>query len=190
MSRIRSLPTTLALIALTGCTPGGPEMVEVPGTTGALKSAANVRAERRAYDGAPPVIGHEDFGVECMSCHEEGLELPGVGYAPVMPHGTTDGMSAISRCEQCHVFRTTDGVFAVNSFAGLPQDLRRGPRLNALAPPVIPHGVFMRENCAACHTGPAAREEIRTSHPERIRCRQCHLEILETGVFIAEGARP
>ena len=42
------------------------------------------------------------------------------------------------------------------------QDLRQGKRLNALAPPPIPHKPFMRENCVACHSGPAAREEIRT----------------------------
>jgi cytochrome c-type protein NapB len=41
----------------------------------------------------------------------------------------------------------------------------------------------MRENCAACHTGPAAREEIRTSHPERTRCRQCHVPVTTREIF-------
>jgi hypothetical protein len=35
----------------------------------------------------------------------------------------------------------------------------------------------MRENCIACHDGPGAREEVRTNHPERWRCRQCHLPV-------------
>jgi cytochrome c-type protein NapB len=87
------------------------------------------------------------------------------------------------RCLQCHVFRLTDDVFAANSFVGLPQDLRRGKRLNGISPPTIPHKTFMRENCSACHSGPAAREEIRTSHPERIRCRQCHAEVRTTALF-------
>ena len=40
------------------------------------RTAAAVRAERRAYDGAPPVVPHEDFGMTCVSCHnEQGVEL-------------------------------------------------------------------------------------------------------------------
>jgi cytochrome c-type protein NapB len=35
----------------------------------------------------------------------------------------------------------------------------------------------MRENCAACHSGPGARAEIITTHPERVRCRQCHVPV-------------
>ena len=50
-------------------------------------------------------------------------------------------------------------------------------------PPVIPHKVFMRENCQACHAGPAARKEIRTEHPERAQCRQCHVEQVVTSTF-------
>ena len=74
-------------------------------------------------------------------------------------------------------------AFVVNNFVGLEQDLRRGPRLNPLAPPTIPHKTFMRENCTACHSGTAAREEIRTPHPERQRCRQCHVPIVNRTVF-------
>jgi cytochrome c-type protein NapB len=150
--------------------------VTVPGHGGALKSAAAVRAIRRAYDGAPPVIPHAPVGVECSACHNErGLEVDGLGFAPPSPHARTSGLSALSRCTQCHVYRTVDDVFVASSFEGFAQDLRAGARLNELAPPVMPHGVFMRENCQACHTGPAAREEIRTSHPERPNCSQCHV---------------
>lgn len=140
------------------------------------RSPATVRAERRLYDGAPPVVAHTDFGMTCTQCHNErGIQVEGVGYAPASPHEATRGMSAMSRCRQCHVFQLTDETFVANSFAGLRQDLRAGRRLNDLSPPTIPHKVFMRENCAACHTGTAAREEIRTSHPDRLRCRQCHV---------------
>lgn len=143
------------------------------------KSPAGVRAERRAYDGAPPVIPHRNFGIDCVACHSaEGMEVDDVGFAPPSPHELTPGMSAISRCRQCHVFVTTEAVFRDNDFEGLRQDLRHGARLHPSAPPVIPHKTFMRENCLACHAGPAAREEIRTSHPEGLRCRQCHVPVI------------
>jgi len=154
------------------------------------KNSATVRAARRAYDGAPPVVPHEDFGMSCVSCHnEQGVELEDVGFAPPSPHELTDGMNALSRCRQCHVFKAADTLFVANDFAGLRQDLRRGPRLNPLAPPTIPHKTFMRENCTACHSGAAAREEIRTPHPDRTRCRQCHVPTFTRAQF-ATGFGP
>jgi len=166
-------------------------MVEVPGGEGRMKSSATARAARRAYDGAPPVIPHKNFRMACTSCHDEqGVEVPDVGFAPPMPHEKTGGLSAISRCAQCHVFHTTDDLFVSNSFRGLRQDLRAGTRLHDNAPPVIPHKQFMRENCAACHSGPAAREEVRTSHPERVRCTQCHVPVTVRTLFHPEGEMP
>ena len=32
----------------------------------------------------------------------------------------------------------------------------KAPPSHENAPPVMPHPVFMRENCVACHSGPAA----------------------------------
>ncbi len=158
---------------------------QAPGAGG--PSPATERATRRAYDGAPPVIAHENFGMACISCHNrQGMELEDVGFAPPSPHDNTAAPSAISRCRQCHVFRQTEALLVGNSFVGLEQDLRRGARLNALAPPTIPHRVFMRENCAACHTGEAARVEIVTPHPERSRCRQCHVPVRTRDLFHSE----
>lgn len=167
----------LALIVLlAACAREEAEKVPVPGREGAVKSAAAVRARRRAYDGAPPVIPHPNMGMGCMNCHTKtGMSVPQLGFAPAMPHAITAGLSAMSRCTQCHVFRETRELFRENTFAGLAQDLRHGERAHPLAPPVMPHSVFMRENCTACHTGPAAREEIRCDHPERPRCTQCHV---------------
>ncbi len=151
------------------------------------RSPATERAARRAYDGAPPVAPHENFGMSCVQCHNaQGMEVPDVGFAPPSPHELTAGMSATSRCTQCHVFPKTTDVFAENSFVGIRQDLRRGRRLNEMAPPVMPHKLLMRENCSACHAGPAAREAIRTSHPERARCSQCHVPQETTEVFRSE----
>jgi cytochrome c-type protein NapB len=133
-----------------------------------------VRAARRAYDGAPPVIPHPPLGGTCTDCHAStARDLPGVGIAPPNPHLDTPGMSA-ARCRQCHVFRQTEELFVPTAFEGLKQVPRKGGRMYADAPPVIPHHLFMRENCNACHSGPAAREEIRCSHPDRVRCLQCH----------------
>jgi len=166
----------LALALLAGCGQNGTEQVAVPGREGAYKTAAALRAKRRAYDGAPPVIPHENFGMNCLGCHtKDGMSLPEVGFAPPMPHELTKGISAMHNCRQCHVFRQTEETFRESGFEGLRQDLRHGRRLHSLAPPVMPHSVFMRENCTACHSGPAAREEIRCDHVERQRCRQCHV---------------
>jgi len=74
-------------------------------------------------------------------------------------------------------------VFKSNGFEGQPQDLRKGERLYDGAPPVMPHSAFMRENCLACHDGLDVREEIRTSHADRERCTQCHVEAVTHTVF-------
>jgi len=178
----------LVIVLLVAC--GSPEQrVVVPGTD-ASKTSAVARAERRAYDGAPPVMAHEELNIDCVECHDRGgMEVQDLGFAPPSPHEETLGMSAISRCRQCHVPTVTTETFVANGFQGMRQDLRRGRRLNALAPPTIPHKTFMRENCLACHSGPAAREEIRTDHPERTRCRQCHVPV-ETGTLFTSPAGP
>ncbi len=183
---MRGLSAASLIIALLG---GCAEEASTPGQpTAAIKTEATVRATRRAFDGAPPVIPHPAMGAACDSCHTDtGTAVPGVGFAPPSPHAQPDGPSAFARCEQCHVFVHTDAVLVKSAFAGLEQDLRAGERLNPLAPPVIPHQVLLRENCAACHTGPAAREEIRCPHPERVRCQQCHVETQTRDVFTRDG---
>ena len=114
----------LAGASVVGCSADA-DRVAVPDRPGAVKTAAAVRAERRLFDGAPPVVPHENFQIECVSCHDvEGLEVPGVGFAPPSPHEETRGMSAISRCAQCHVYSGTAEPFVANAFAGLRQDLR------------------------------------------------------------------
>jgi len=173
--RARLIPWLCCAAAIAGC---GQETVPVPGREPAVKSAAAVRAGRRAYDGAPPTIPHESFGINCTACHDaQGQSVAGVGFAPASPHEGTDVAGRTMRCNQCHVFVTTTDLFVVSDFVGLAQDLRAGARATPGAPPTIPHGILMRENCIACHDGPDAREEIRTSHPERQRCRQCHVPV-------------
>lgn len=161
-----------------------PDSVPVPGREGAWKSPEVVRQARRAFTGAPPVIPHARFGAACISCHtRDGIAVEGVGFAPASPHGATPGMSEASRCQQCHVFVTRPDEFRPSRFAGVEPGSPRGSRAHPGAPPVMPHPLFMRESCLACHSGPGAREEIRTTHPERARCLQCHLEDRTDTVF-------
>lgn len=164
----------LLLIASSlGCSSAAPEPLAVTPT------ASAVRAERRLYDGAPPVIPHAPLNIKCIQCHTDtGKEAPPLGFAPANPHAKTEGLSSTSNCQQCHVFRRQEAVFAESDFAGLKQQFAKADRLYPGAPPVIPHRVFMRENCASCHSGPIARPEIRCSHPQRANCRQCHVPVV------------
>lgn len=131
--------------------------------------------ERRAYEGAPPIIPHtvleeNSFGENsCLQCHASGGYSPQFeAYAPVVPH------PELVSCRQCHVAVQTTELFDESDWQGVG-----APQIDQAAllgsPPPIPHALQMRENCLACHAGPAAAEEIRVTHPERVNCRQCHV---------------
>lgn len=176
------------IAAVIGCDAKPPSSgPDTPGNSAPAISRSGwsqARAERRAYDGAPPVIPHMPMGANCTSCHSQtGIQFGEMGFAPPMPHAISPNQGMFARCEQCHVYVEEASLFAESGFEPLRQDLRKGKRSNPLAPPVLPHPVFMRENCLACHTGPAAREEIRCTHPERSRCVQCHVPVLEMTEF-------
>lgn len=129
---------------------------------------------RRAYPGAPPFIPH-DVGADglindsCLSCHKDGGFVPEYNaYTPVTPH------PEMQNCRQCHVPRTVEGTFVESNWdeSDLP---KRGRQAIPGGPLQIPHSLHMRNNCLACHGGPQAVVEIRTSHPERQNCVQCHV---------------
>jgi cytochrome c-type protein NapB len=142
----------------------------------AVARSTGERATTRAYDGAPPPIPHDATLGACTTCHDDdGSEIGGVGVAPASPHGAAAASGAMQRCRQCHVPVETRALLVNSRFTGLPQGPWKGSRATPGAPPTIPHTLQLRENCLACHSGPAARAEIRTSHPERARCRQCHV---------------
>lgn len=129
------------------------------------------RAARRAYNGAPPVIPHavDPYdGVGCLSCHGPGLEVAS-RRAPLVPH------PYFENCQQCHVAGSPvfpEFELAANSFDGVAAPTE-GPRAWPGAPPVIPHSTWMRSECLTCH-GPLGKPGLRTSHPERLNCLQCH----------------
>lgn len=126
--------------------------------------------DRRVYPGSPPVIPHPaDESGTCMSCHGKGGFVEQYeAYAPPTPH------PELEACRQCHVPRRTDTRRVGNTWKSV-----RPPRLgrSALpgAPPPIPHSTFMRRDCLTCHAGPSAVDAIRTDHPERSACTQCHV---------------
>jgi len=142
----------------------------------AVARSTGERANGRAYDGAPPTIPHDASIGTCVTCHDsDGAVIDGVGIAPAAPHGDDNAAGNMRQCRQCHVPRLGQSLLVASRFTGLPQGAWRGRRATPGAPPTIPHTLQLREQCAACHAGPAARAEIRTMHPERARCRQCHV---------------
>ena len=126
---------------------------------------------RRAFSGAPPVIPHALLGGSCLGCHKDGGYTPEFkAYTPVTLH------PQYTNCQQCHVEQTKSGLFVATNFQRVANTEIDNQALPG-APPPIPHTLAMRENCNACHAGPAAVKEIRTPHPERQNCRQCHVEV-------------
>lgn len=137
-----------------------------------LKQALLERQRRRAYDGAPPTVPHpvrESSAAECMACHGDGLRL-GSREAGLVPHDN------FTNCNQCHAQERAD-VPVANGFEG-KAPVAHGPRAWKSAPPQIPHTTHMRENCMSCH-GPSGRSPMRSSHPERQSCTQCHASSAE-----------
>ena len=125
---------------------------------------------RRAFPGAPPVIPHPIEAGSCLGCHKDGGYAPGLkAYTPVTPH------PQYTNCQQCHVSESKTPLFVNTTFAK-PSPPEIDNHSLPGAPPPIPHTLQLRENCNACHAGPAAVAEIRTPHPERTNCRQCHVQ--------------
>ncbi len=138
-----------------------------------LESLA-IRASRRAFNGAPPVIPHaieRTNDAACYACHGEGA-LVGQRVANRMSHGP------LPNCLQCHVapppqpFANVEPVVA-NSFVGLPAPIA-GERAFPGAPPVIPHSTWMRERCLSCHGGVVGWPGLEVTHRWRTNCVQCH----------------
>ncbi len=144
------------------------------------RAALQARASRRAYDGAPPTVPHpimQDSSAACLACHAQGLQVKD-RFASKISHATFGGS-----CTQCHVsargaFPAADAAalttaLSDNSFQGTEAP-PNGPRAWPGAPPVVPHRTLMRSDCMSCH-GPKGLFALRTPHPERQSCTQCHV---------------
>ena len=140
----------------------------------------------RAYAGAPPTIPHPvdaevARGQRCGICHEKGGFVAKFNaYAPPSPH------SEYRNCLQCHVESSAKELFVETDWSSLRRPSIGRPALPG-SPPPIPHTLQLRDNCLACHAGPAAVAQVRTSHPERVNCRQCHVPRTVEHVFARTG---
>ncbi len=152
---------------------GLPAIIDDVQRTGTIAELRRARGQRRAFDGAPPTIPHviDQRGYPaCLACHEHGAAL-GDRIAPAMSH------EPLSSCIQCHVpeqnpvdlgSTVVDNQFVGLASAGLGARAWRG------APPTIPHTTAMRERCESCH-GVSGANPLRTTHPWRQACVQCHV---------------
>lgn len=138
------------------------------------EESGRVRASRRAFNGAPPVVPHpieNTNDAACYACHSNGMKLAG-RKASVMSH------PFLANCTQCHApmapepFREVDASVQTD-FVGLPAP-KQGERAYPGAPPTIPHSQWMRQNCSACHGGPNGWAGLESTHPWRTNCTQCH----------------
>lgn len=140
--------------------------------------AIELRAQLRAFEGAPPVVPHPttDMNVQtCRACHGQGLRA-GDKTARMTAH------AYLTNCTQCHVEAQNsflaDQPMPANSFVGYRSSGYGGTRAWAGAPPVMPHPVFMRTNCVACH-GEFGYDGWRPDHLSRTNCFQCHAPAAE-----------
>ncbi|WP_136798925.1 MULTISPECIES: hypothetical protein [Desulfosediminicola] len=143
----------------------------------------------RQYPGSPPRIPHEvdiTFSgneTDCLSCHEKGgYSQEFDAFAPVTPHPEN------ILCYQCHTLVQTEEKFVETDWVSI-QPPRLGQSFLSSSPPAVPHSLQLRENCIACHTGPAAVVEIQIQHSSRGDCRQCHSVVIRTAPF-KEFERP
>lgn len=167
----------------------------------AHRRTLTVHHRLRAFPGAPPRIPHglteQEFkGGRCNTCHERGGYVERFAtYAPMTPH------PEMGQCLQCHVADDRLVGLPVSPGDGTPvcaqchvldaitdpppqfvaidwpepRWLDLGQTALPGAPPLIPHRLEFRGNCVACHAGMGAVYEIRTAHPDRANCRQCHV---------------
>ena len=161
-----------------------PHTAEVkPNEQDKLRSLA-IRASRRAFNGAPPVIPHaidRTNDAACYACHGEGA-LIGERVANRMSHGP------LANCLQCHAapppqpFANFENEVA-NSFVGLPAP-NAGPRAFEGAPPAIPHSTWMRQRCLSCHGGVVGWPGLEVTHRWRTNCMQCHATSAKLEQFV------
>ena len=183
----------------------------------AHRRTLTVHHHLRAFPGAPPRIPHglteQEFkGGRCNTCHERGGFVERFAtYAPLTPH------PEMGQCLQCHVADDRLVGLPVSLDPGTPvcaqchvlsaitdpppqfvaidwpepRWLELGQVAFPGAPPLIPHPVQTRGNCVACHAGMGSVHEIRTTHPERANCRQCHVPADgDTEAFVRGRAAP
>ncbi len=147
-------------------------LAEIAITPADKQQSLDRRQRNRAFNGAPPTTPHpidQRSDASCVACHVEGARAASFRI-PRMSH------RLLTNCAQCHVESNARHLpvtpFGENSFAGLAAP-EQGPRAFSGAPPIIPHSTWMRSDCMSCH-GYVGEFGIRTTHPWRTNCQQCH----------------
>lgn len=150
---------------------------EVKNSPELLAKALAERAENRAFAGAPPTVPHpikQTGDLACAACHTDGVQVRGRTASP-MSH------PFMTNCTQCHVSSDASGpldpelsgpMSKESVFVGMAEPTG-GPVAWAGAPPQIPHQTWMRDDCASCH-GSLGKEGMKSTHPWRQNCMQCH----------------
>jgi cytochrome c-type protein NapB len=163
-------PRRLATVHFLRGFPGAPPRIPHPLTadefrTVACKTCHQLGGYSRRFDAYVPLTPHPERGI-CLQCHVGVDSVIGVMPASADPN---------TRCPQCH--GPSGGP--PRPEASVTWATTVWPTLASLTPdqtpPPIPHDLQYRTNCLTCHAGPAAVAEIRTKHPERADCRQCHV---------------
>ncbi len=147
---------------------------EIHPSSAAKQHSTATRAQRRAYNGAPPVVPHaveRTSDSACYACHGQGVRI-GERLANRMSH------QFLANCLQCHAAPppqpfAKEMVSVANDFTGLPAPLQ-GQRAFPGAPPTIPHSTWMRNECLSCHGKQAGWAGLEVTHPWRSNCQQCH----------------
>jgi cytochrome c-type protein NapB len=151
------------------------------------------RVSRRMYDGAPPVAPHpldQRSPAACLECHGRPTQIGSISV-PQISH------AQFTNCIQCHVssvgpsswwMARNESLSDGNRFAG--KELSgKGTRAYTGAPPTVPHTTWMRDNCMSCH-GPGGTVALRTPHPDRQSCSQCHAPNAVLDSRMAAGLPP
>ncbi len=138
------------------------------------------RESRRAFTGAPPTVPHpidQHSSTSCLACHGQPTRIGKIDV-PQISH------PAYTNCIQCHAPADGPGSaltapppalatpVLANSFVGQTAP-SNGTRAFAGAPPSIPHPTALRQNFVSCHA-PGGSSALKTSHPQRQNCLQCH----------------
>lgn len=117
----------------------------------------------------------QDSAASCLQCHRQSTRISDV-IAPAISH------PEYTSCTQCHVsgkglgsrWNTAEfDLHTGNRFSG-DHEKKIAEQAYPDSPLTIPHTLHMRQNCISCH-GELGTSPIRTSHPERQSCSQCHV---------------
>ena len=130
------------------------------------------RAVLRAFYTSPPVVPHKvesENSKDCLECHLNVTKLEDGRIGPKTPH------PQFTSCLQCHVpGQKMPNIQFISQWKRLDEP-KRGDRWFTTSPPTVPHRIKLRENCLSCHGPENPNMELRTPHPERTSCLQCHV---------------